>query len=81
MWKKVGYVKGSKYRTMVMKSLNEGPKIPTEIADDIEIYRNHVSNTLNQLKDEELIECINPEMRKGRLYRLTDLGEEVVDKL
>ena len=60
MWKKVGYVKGSKYRTNVMKSLTAGPKIPTELADDIKIYPNHVSNTLTQLKNQDLVECINP---------------------
>ena len=60
---------------------DEQVKIPSEIANDTGIYQNHISNTLRQLKDEDLIECINPEVRKGRLYRLTDLGKEVVEKL
>lgn len=82
MWKSVGYVKASKYRTMVMESLKEEQvKIPSEIAQDTGIYQNHISNTLKQLRDEDLIECINPEVRKGRLYRLTDLGKEVAEKL
>ena len=36
---------------------------------------------LSELKAHELVECINPEVRKGRLYRLTDKGEEVVKNL
>jgi len=33
------------------------------------------------LKAHELIECINPEGRKCRLYRLTDKGDELVKNL
>ena len=29
----------------------------------------------------ELIECINPEAKKGRLYRLTDKGDDIVKNL
>ena len=43
--------------------------------------QNHISNTLKELKDHDLVECINPEVRKGRLYRLTDKREEIVKKL
>lgn len=75
------YVKKSKYRTKVLESLKDDVKIPSEIAKDTEIYQNHISNTLRQLREHELIECINPEVRKGRLYRLTALGDEVAENL
>lgn len=81
MWKKIGYVKSSTYRLKVMKSLYRDVKIPKEIAKDTEIKQNHMSNTLKQLKEQRLVECINPEVRKGRLYRLTDEGEEIVKNL
>lgn len=64
-----------------MKSLNGEVKIPSEIANDTEIFQNHISNTLRQLKEHELIECINPEVKKGRLYRLTDKGNELVKNI
>ena len=64
-----------------MKSLDGNVKIPSEIANDTEIFQNHISNTLRQLKEHELIECINPDVRKGRLYRLTDKGGELVKNL
>lgn len=77
----IDYVKNSTYRTKVMKSLEDDVKIPSQIAKDAGIVQNHMSNTLKQLKDHELVECINPEVRKGRLYRLTETGEEVVKNL
>ena len=80
-WKEVGYVLSSKYRTKVMKSLKDDAKIPSQIARDSDIRQNHISNILRQLKEHELVECINPEFRKGRIYRLTDNGNEIVKKL
>lgn len=77
----LSYVKISKYRTRVMKSLDGKVKIPTTIAKDTGIKTNHVSNTLAELRKRELIECINPEVRKGRLYRLTDKGEKLVENI
>lgn len=81
MWENVGYVISSKYRTKIIKSLNESPKIPSEISKDTRIHQNHISNTLKQLKEHNLIVCINPEVRKGRVYRLTETGEKIVDKI
>ncbi|MBR0473285.1 MAG: transcriptional regulator [Methanosphaera sp.] len=77
----ISYVKISKYRTKVMKTLEGDVKIPSQIARDSDILQNHISSTLQQLREHELVECINPEVRKGRLYRLTDVGEDVVKNL
>ena len=56
-------------------------KIPSKIAKDSDIRQNHISKVLAELKAHELVECIIPEVRKGRLYRLTDKGDEIVKNL
>lgn len=81
MLTEISYVQIATYRTKVMKVLEDEVKIPSEIARDSDIIQNHISATLRQLKEHELIECINPEVRKGRLYRHTDKGELVVKNL
>ena len=81
MLKEMSYVKISNYRTKVMKSLDGDVKIPTAIAKDSEIRPNHISKVLAELKAHELVECINPEVRKGRLYRLTGKGKEIIKNL
>ena len=81
MLKEISYVQISKYRTKAMKSLEDDVKIPSVIAKDSGIRTNHISKVLAELKAHELVECINPEVRKGRLYRHTDKGEEVVKNL
>ena len=77
MLKEIGYVQISQYRTKVMKALEDDVKIPSKIAEDSEIRQNHISKVLAELKAHELVECINPEVRKGRLYRLTEKGKTV----
>ena len=79
--KEIVYVKISGYRTNVLKSLEEDFKIPSVIAKEAGIRLNHISKVLAQLKDHGLIECINPEVSKGRLYKLTETGEDVVKNL
>ena len=64
-----------------MKALDGDVKIPSAIARDSGIRTNHISKVLSELKVHELVECINPEVRKGRLYRLTETGEDVVKNL
>ena len=79
--KLMGYVISSTYRTEVMKTLIDQPKIPSKIAADIGIKQNHISNVLKELKNKGLVDIINPEVRKGRYYVLTDRGREIAEEL
>ena len=77
----ISYVKISSYRERVMKSLENDVKMPSEIARDSGIRQNHISNVLRQLKEHEMVECLNPEVKKGRLYRLTEKGVKIVENI
>lgn len=55
--------------------------MPKDIAQDSGILQNHISTVLSQLKDKNLVECINPDIKKGRLYRLTEDGLDYLDKI
>ena len=79
--KLTSYVQISKYREKTLKSIGDDVKIPTNIAKDSGIRTNHISKVLSELKNKEIVECINEEARKGRLYRLTDTGKEVLDTI
>lgn len=76
--KLTSYVQISKYREKTLKSIGNDVKIPTKIAKDSGIRTNHISKVLNERKSKEMVECINEEVRKGRLYRLTDTGKDVL---
>lgn len=79
--KLTSYVEISKYREKTLKSIGNNVKTPTNIAKDSNIRTNHISKVLSELKSKEIVECINEEARKGRLYRLTDTGKEVLESI
>ncbi|WP_296804592.1 hypothetical protein [uncultured Methanobrevibacter sp.] len=56
-------------------------KTPTAIAKDAGIRPNHISKVLRELKDANVAECLDESVRKGRLYRLTALGDEIAKEL
>ena len=76
------HVEISNKRNDVLNVLSlDNVKMPKQIAADSGILPNHVSKILADLKDNGLIVCINEKVRKGRLYRLTPLGNEVKEYL
>ena len=77
----VKYVRKSTYRTRTIKVLDGTVLMPKEIAEDSGILQNHISNVLRDLKEHDLVECLNPKSRKGRLYRLSEEGFEVLEDL
>ena len=77
----VRYVNKSSYRSRALKAIGNDVKIPKEIAKDSGILQSHISNVLRDLKENNLVECLNPRMRKGRLYRLSEEGLEILDKI
>ena len=79
--KTYAYVNISTYRVKTVKALKDQVKTPTKIAEDAGIRTNHISKALKELKKTGVAECINESAKKGRIYRLTDLGNEIVEKL
>ncbi|WP_407424039.1 winged helix-turn-helix domain-containing protein [Methanobrevibacter sp.] len=79
--KKYAYVISSTHRVRVMNGLDGDVITPTQISKKVGLEPKYVSKVLRELKEKELVECINEEYRKGRLYRLTDGGEGVMELL
>ena len=77
----LGYVKVSFYRTETLKSITNDLKMPSQIAKEITVNTSQVSSALSDLKKKNLVICVNEEVRKGRLYKCTDLGKELVKRL
>ena len=62
-------------------SLGNYSKFPSTIARKTHFSQNQVSSILKGLIEKEIAEVINPEVRKGRTYRLTEYGLDILDKL
>lgn len=48
---------------------------------EFSVHQNTISGTLRQLRDQKIVEVINPEAKKGRIYKLTDIGLEIAKEL
>ncbi len=79
-WEKYSYVISSPNRTEVLKLLiNE--KTPKEIVTALKKSDSNISRALSQLEEEEIIKCLTPSQKRGRLYIATDIGKEILKKL
>lgn len=74
----VAYVKASEHRQNIIKYLKTDLKTPPEIGDELNIRTNHISNLLADLRKRNIVLCATPNIRKGRLYKLTDTGKEIL---
>lgn len=82
MWETVGWVISSEYRYEVLDHLSSSsPSTPSDISDENDVRIEYVSRSLSELEEENLIEILNPDAHKGRLYSITDRGEETVQKI
>lgn len=76
----IALIKASNYRRKTLNAIGDNIITPSELAHKVGIRLNHVSMTLHSLKAGELVECLNEGTKKGRLYRLTALGKNVIAK-
>jgi predicted transcriptional regulator len=77
----LGYIKASSYRTKIIKAL-EGKKLtPIEMSKETDIPLSHVSNTLAELLEKDLVVCLTPKLKKGRLYELTKTGKGLLKNI
>lgn len=72
------FIKLSMNRKKVFEALEGETLKPTDISEKTGIHRNNVSRILSQLREKNLIRLLNPENKRGRLYELTDYGEEIL---
>jgi len=75
----LSFVKSSIYREEIIKYLGKETKMPSEIAKDLKISNTHTSKHLKSLKKRKIIVCLNEDAKRGRLYRNTKIGVELLN--
>jgi len=81
LWMNYAYVISSTVRKKIILSLSEKPLTPTQIAEETSLNLSQVSRNLKKLSEKKLVECLNPDEKKGRLYHLLEEGEWVEQKI
>ena len=72
-------IKGNKRRVLCCLSKYDYRR-PYQIASELGISINTVSNVLALLKKEGLVYCINEDYHRQRLYRLTSEGKKEISR-
>ena len=78
MYDLVSFAGRGKIRKKVLKALLK-TNSPTELARQLDIERSTISRAILELTDKGLVECLTPDERMGRYYRITETGKKVVD--
>ena len=74
MWEIIGYIKVSAIRLKILKSLKDSFMMPSEISRMTGYRTTQISNSLRDLKERKLVQCLNEDAKKGRIYQNTELG-------
>ena len=74
MWEIIGYIKVSAIRLKILKSLKDSFMMPSEIARMTGYRTTQISNSLRDMKERKLVQCLNEDAKKGRIYQNTELG-------
>jgi predicted transcriptional regulator len=77
----LGFIKASKHREEIVKILGEEILTPTEISRALDLHTSQVSRNLAELVEKGLARILTPNLRKGKVYTLTDVGKECLDVL
>jgi predicted transcriptional regulator len=79
-WRGFGATVSSQHRTKILLCLRS-PSTPKDLASMTGLYPGHVSSALKELVKLGLVVCRTPELRKGKLFELTDLGQMVANAI
>lgn len=81
IWELVGFIKVSQTRYITLKTLTTDFLMPSEIAKQTGLRTTQISNALRDLKERDLVVCLNETARKGRIYQNTPLGLEILKRI
>jgi len=77
-WDRIGFIRSSQYREIVLEALDDQPATPSDIATATDIEIQHVSRSLRELRERDIVELLVDESRqKGRIYGITDVGVDI----
>ena len=79
-WELLSFVKRSKQRIQILMSFKSS-ETPSEIAKRTNLAPSHITRTLKEFVKMGLLKCENPKDKIGKLYTLTERGQEIQDIL
>lgn len=79
-WDEVSFVIASRTRRSIAIKLDT-PRTPTFLAKDLSIHLANVSRALTELEEKNIISCLTPKQKVGKIYSLTKKGKDILVKM
>lgn len=80
-WDDVSFILRSSLSRKILETLKErSPLTPFQMSKETNIARSNISTKLVELRKRKLVECVNPQSRKWRFYKITDKGNGVLTR-
>jgi predicted transcriptional regulator len=82
-WELYAWLKRGNRRKEILKVIATAtnPLTVNEIKTKVKIAMAQASFTVKELSDKKLIDCLNPNDKIGRLFRVSKSGSELISKL
>lgn len=80
-WKYYSFIIRSTYREKILFHLTKMNATPMELAQRYDFEKAQVSRTLKELEKEGFIICLTPELKKGRIFTVTEEGKKLVKEI
>ena len=80
-WNLIKFIIKSDYRLDVLNFLSKKKSTPLKLSSEINLSINQISNILKGLMNRELIRCLTPQQKKGRIYEITEIGNFSLHKV
>lgn len=80
-WYLISKIDSSDYRKKVIIQLSKGVKTPTILEKETNIKISHISRTLKELSNLGLVKCLTPDVKRSKMYTITNLGKNILKNL
>ena len=79
-WKKYSFVIRSKMRQDIIKALKI-EKRPSDLKKELKKEDSNISRALTELQKKQIVICLTPDEKKGKIYKLSKAGTEIYNKI
>ncbi len=81
-YKDISFILRSPLSRKILEALvdSKEPITPTQIAKTTSIDKSNVSTKLKEIRERKLVECVNPDDRKWRFYKITEYGKGILER-
>lgn len=77
MYELVSFIKRGRIRFEILQRLDK-PKTPTMLAKELNTHQSTISRALLALEQKGLVECLTPNEKLFRLYRVSNKGKDTL---